>query len=93
MKKAKHKASRLSGKSTNQEIIRWTESHDVFDRLTKGVSEDEKDHGDLNAVLRNGDFPRQYRPRRKPHTAVPPPSGFGKLADRKERSAMLSQDC
>jgi hypothetical protein len=39
MKKAKHKASHLTGKSTNQEIIQIRMTY--FDRLTKSVSEDE----------------------------------------------------
>ena len=33
MKKPKRKGSRLTRKSTDEEIIRWTQSHDVFDRL------------------------------------------------------------
>ena len=62
MKKPKRKASRLSGKSTDQEIIRWTEARDVFDRLEKGVSEVIDDHSDLNEVLREAIFQRQHRP-------------------------------
>jgi len=56
MKKPKHKAWRLTSKSTDQEIIRWTESRDVFDRLEKGVSEVVEDHSDLDDALREAIF-------------------------------------
>ena len=36
MKKTKLRASRVTGKSTDEEVIRWTKSHDVFDRLEAG---------------------------------------------------------
>ena len=52
MKKTKRKAPRLTGKATDEEIIRWTNSHDVFDRLETGVSEVVEDHNDLDEVLR-----------------------------------------
>jgi hypothetical protein len=45
-------SSRLTGKSTDEEIVRWTNSHDVFNRLKKGVSDVVKDHGDLDEALR-----------------------------------------
>ena len=51
MKKTKRKASRLTSKSTDEEIIRWTKSHDVFDRLETGVSEVVEDHSDLDEVF------------------------------------------
>jgi hypothetical protein len=51
MKKPKRKDSRLTSNSSNQEIIRWTESRDVFDRLEKGVSEVVEDHSDLDEVF------------------------------------------
>jgi hypothetical protein len=38
MKRTKRKAPRLTGKVTDEEIIRWTKLHDVFDRLATGVS-------------------------------------------------------
>jgi hypothetical protein len=44
MKKTKRKASLLTSKSTDEEVIRWTKSHDVFDRLETGVSEVVEDH-------------------------------------------------
>ena len=56
MKKTKHKASRLTNKSTDQEIIRWTESRDIFDRLERGVSEMVEDHSDLDDALREAIF-------------------------------------
>ncbi|MGZ8520181.1 MAG: hypothetical protein ACXWX7_08540 [Candidatus Binatia bacterium] len=52
MKKTKPKASRLTSKSTDEEVIRWTKSRDVFDRLETGVSEVVEDHSDLDEVLR-----------------------------------------
>ena len=56
MKKTKLRASRLTSKSTDEEIIRWTKSHDVFDRLESGVSEVVEDHSDLDEVLREAIF-------------------------------------
>jgi hypothetical protein len=57
MKKPKRKGSRLTSKSSDQEIIRWTESRDVFDRLEKGVSQVVEDHSGLDEVLRDAIFP------------------------------------
>jgi hypothetical protein len=56
MKKPKRKGSRLTSKSSDQEIIRWTESHDVFDRLEKGLSQVVEDHSDLDEALREAIF-------------------------------------
>jgi hypothetical protein len=56
MKKLKRKGSRPTSKSTDEEISRWTNSHDVFDRLGKGVSEVVEDHSDLDEVLREAIF-------------------------------------
>jgi hypothetical protein len=39
MKKPKRKISRLTKNATDKEIIRWTRSNHVFDRLEAGVSE------------------------------------------------------
>jgi hypothetical protein len=55
MKKTKRKAPLTSGGSDEQ-IIRWTKSHDVFDRLETGVSEVVEDHSDLDQVLREAIF-------------------------------------
>ena len=56
MKKTKGAVSRLRPKTTDEEIIRWTKSHDVFDRLDAGVSEIVEDHRDLDQVLREAIF-------------------------------------
>ena len=56
MRKPKRKASRLTTKSTDEEIVRWTKSHDVFDRLETGISEVVKDHSDLDEILREAIF-------------------------------------
>lgn len=56
MKKSKRKMSRLTSKSSDEEMIRWTHSHDVFDRLDQGVSELVEDHSDLDEVLREAIF-------------------------------------
>jgi hypothetical protein len=40
-----------NGKATDEEILRWIKSHDVFDRLQTGVSERLDDHGDLDELL------------------------------------------
>jgi hypothetical protein len=56
MKKTRRKISRPSGRSTDDEVVRWAKSHDVFDRLNKGVSEVVDDHSDLDAVLREAIF-------------------------------------
>jgi len=56
MRRTKRKATGLTSKSTDEEIIRWTKSHDVFDRLETGVSEVIEDHSDLVQVLREAIF-------------------------------------
>jgi hypothetical protein len=56
MKKTKRKTSSLKRGASDEELIRWTKSHDVFDRLESGVSEVVEDHGDLDAVLREAIF-------------------------------------
>jgi hypothetical protein len=56
MKKPKRKISRLTKDATDEEIIRWTKSNDVFDRLEAGVSEIIEDHADLDAVLHEAIF-------------------------------------
>ena len=53
MKKTKRKVLRLSRNAKDEEIVRWTKSHDVFGRLEEGVSEIIEDHSDLDQVLRN----------------------------------------
>jgi hypothetical protein len=56
MKKTRRKIFRLAKDATDDEIIRWTKSHDVFDRLEAGVSEIIEDHTDLDAALYEGIF-------------------------------------
>ena len=56
MKKSKRKVPRLSRNATDEGIVRWTKSHDVFDRLEAGVSEIIEDHSDLDQVLRDAIF-------------------------------------
>jgi hypothetical protein len=56
MKKTKRKISRLTSKAKDDEIVRWTKSHDIFDRLETGVSEVVEDHSDLDEVLREAIF-------------------------------------
>ena len=56
MKKTKRKVSSLTSKSTDEEIARWTKSHDIFDRLETGISEIIEDHSDLDEVLREAIF-------------------------------------
>lgn len=56
MKKKKRKISRLRSGANDDEIIRWTKTHDVFDRLEAGVSEVIQDHSDLDQVLREAIF-------------------------------------
>ena len=56
MKKPRRKISRLSRDASDNEIMRWTKSNDVFDRLEAGVSEVIENHTDLDAVLRDAIF-------------------------------------
>ena len=56
MKKTKRKVSRLTRGATDEELVRWTKSHDVFDRLEAGVSEVIEDHSDLDEVLHEAIF-------------------------------------
>jgi len=56
MKKTKLKAPGPKSRASDEELIRWTKSHDVFDRLETGVSEVVEDHSDLDEVLREAIF-------------------------------------
>jgi hypothetical protein len=56
MKKTRQRISRLRSRGTDEEIVRWTKSHDVFDRLEAGVSEVVEDHSDLDEALREAIF-------------------------------------
>ena len=56
MKKLKRRISPLAKDSTDDEIIRWTKSNYVCDRLEAGVSEVIEDHAELDAVLHEAIF-------------------------------------
>jgi len=56
MKRIKRTVPRLRAKASDAEIVRWTRSHDVFDRLEAGVSEIVEGHSDLDQVLREAIF-------------------------------------
>ena len=56
MKKRKRKVPRLSRNATDKEVVRWTKSHDVFNRVEAGVSEIIEDHSDSDRVLRDAIF-------------------------------------
>jgi hypothetical protein len=56
MKKTKRKAPGPTSGASDEELIRWTKSHDVFDRLEAGVSELVEDHSDLDEALREAIF-------------------------------------
>lgn len=53
MKKSKRASaiSPLRKGASDEEIIRWTTTHDVFDRLEAGVSEIVADRSDLDQLL------------------------------------------
>ena len=56
MKNKKKVIPRLHKKVSDQEIVRWANKHDVFDRLNAGVSEVVEDHSDLDQVLQEALF-------------------------------------
>jgi hypothetical protein len=56
MKKIKRKIPSLRRGASDNEIIRWTKDHDVFDRLEAGVSETVDDHSDLDKALQEAIF-------------------------------------
>ena len=56
MKTAKRKVPRLHSGATETEIVRWTKSNDVFDRLESGVSQVVEDHSELDQILREAIF-------------------------------------
>lgn len=54
MLKRKKRAMRISPLrkgASDKEVIRWTRTHDVFERLEAGVSEVVEDHSDLDRLL------------------------------------------
>jgi uncharacterized protein YlxP (DUF503 family) len=56
MKNKKRVTPPLRKRASDQEIVRWTRKHDVFDRLDAGVSEVVEDHSDLDRVLQEALF-------------------------------------
>lgn len=56
MRKKMRRTSPLRRGATDEEIIRWTRTHDVFDRLEAGVSEVVEDHSDLDRILQEALF-------------------------------------
>jgi len=56
MKKQKNKIPKLRARASDEEIIKWTDTHDVFDRIETGVSEIVGDHTDLDELLHEAIF-------------------------------------
>ncbi|MCZ6450377.1 MAG: hypothetical protein ACE1Z2_03485 [Acidobacteriota bacterium] len=56
MKNKKRVILSLRKGASDQEIVRWTRKHDVFDRLDAGVSQVVGDHSDLDRGLREALF-------------------------------------
>jgi hypothetical protein len=56
MKKKKRVAPPLQKRANDQEVVRWTRKHDVFDRLETGVSDLVQDHSDLDRILQEALF-------------------------------------
>lgn len=56
MKNKKRAVPPLRKEASDKEIIRWTKTRDVFDRLGAGVSELVEDHRDLDRILEEAVF-------------------------------------
>lgn len=56
MKNKKRVIPPIQKGASEQEIVRWTRKHDVFDRLDAGLSEVVVDHSDLDRVLQEALF-------------------------------------
>lgn len=56
MKSKKRTIPVLKRRNSDEEIVRWTTKHDVFDRLDADVSEIIDDHSDLDRVLQEALF-------------------------------------
>src|SRR3989304_8954454 len=56
MKHKKRVIPPLRKGASEQEIVRWTSKHDVFDRLDTDISEVVEDHSDLDRVLQEALF-------------------------------------
>ena len=55
-KKRTNRIPSLQKGASDEEIIRWTRGHDVFERLEAQVSEVVEDHSDLDRVLQEALF-------------------------------------
>jgi hypothetical protein len=56
MKHSKRKPPVLRRSASEEEIVRWTKTQDVFDRLDAGVSDVVEDHSDLDGILHEAIF-------------------------------------
>lgn len=56
MKNKKRVIPPLRKGASDQEIVRWTSKHDVFDRLDADISEIVEDHSDLDRLLQEALF-------------------------------------
>ncbi len=56
MKKKKRTVPSLRKGASDTEIVRWTKTHDVFDRLEAGISELVEDQSTLDEVLHEAIF-------------------------------------
>jgi hypothetical protein len=56
MKSKKGTVAPLPKGAGEEEIVRWTKKHDVFERLDAGISELVADHSDLDQVLEQALF-------------------------------------
>ena len=56
MKNKKRVIPPLRKEASDQEIVRWTSKHDVFDRLDTDISEVVEDHSDLDRFLQEALF-------------------------------------
>src|SRR3990167_3919763 len=56
MKHKKRVISPLRKGASEQEIVRWTSKHDVFDRLDTDISEVVENHSDIDRVLQEALF-------------------------------------
>jgi hypothetical protein len=56
MKNKKRAIPPLPKGASDEEVVRWTKTHDVFNRLDAGVSELVEDHSDLDRILEEAVF-------------------------------------
>ncbi|MGH7886363.1 MAG: hypothetical protein ACREPG_00735 [Candidatus Binatia bacterium] len=56
MKITKRKVAKLRPSASDEQIVHWVKTHDVFDRLEGGVAEIVEDHSDLDRALQEAIF-------------------------------------